>query len=400
MKNYLITGVSLRSKGGSAMVQAACRLIGVERRYSILSFYPQMDRDALRNSGLKIDIQPCRLLSRRGLAFKLEIFLMTLDYFVSVRLPRRPLRLSSYARVLRDMDGVLEIHGIAFSDHYGFNDAFTSFLKMKLARRFGVPFFCLPQSYGPTTSRLNLFLAKQALESTRLALPRGMISVKFLQRLRLKTPRVEFMPDLAFAFENPSRELIDAIAARYKPQTGTRYVAIIPNILFLRWGRPETVDYYVELMRRLQADYGFEFILIPHQYNDRGTDDRDFNNAIAARFGAELLMKIDGLLTANEIKALLSFCDITICSRFHGMVSSLKMGVEPFVIGWADKYQEIMDLYELGDNVCDYRSFDVERMYSRIRQRLGQPTDAIRARTEELATMLESLSAKLESGNE
>jgi len=66
------------------------------------------------------------------------------------------------------------------------------------------------------------------------------------------------------------------------------------------------------------------------------------------------ILNIQEDLRANEIKSLLKRCDFTLCSRFHGMVSSLKVGIVPIVIGWSNKYFEIMKLFNLEDLVMDY----------------------------------------------
>ncbi len=395
-KKFLITGVSLRSKGGSAMVQAACNLIGKQHNYSVLSFYPELDKAAISSirDTHRINVISYSTSLGRKIAFKLEALLMLLDYiFGYISGNKLLVKLSKYSKEISKTDGILEIHGIAFSDYYGFNDALTSFLKMKIAKFSKIPFFCLPQSYGPISSNLNRKLAEHGLESTELILPRGMKSLKLVEEFRLNNPHVEFMPDLAFAFNNPLEESTLNLLKKLKIYHNNKYAAVIPNILFLRWGFPETVSYYAEIIDHFHKKYGYKFILIPHQYNDAGTDDRTFNQEIYNKVSDKsCLIKIDVMLTAKEIKSLISVCDFTLCSRFHGMISSLKMGVEPFVISWAEKYHEIMDLYGLIENVQDHKQVDIKNFIDRIESRLQvESKEQIIAKNEEFMKTLKKL---------
>ena len=376
MKKFLIAGVSLRSKGGSAMVQAACRLIGKEHKYKLLTFFPEMENEAFRSfeCDVNLDFIPYTALRNRNLAFKVEGALMALDWILGSITGRKLIfSLSRYAKFMKNIDAILEINGISFSDHYGFNGAFTSFLRMKIASFAKKPYFCLPQSYGPINSSTNRNLAKHGLECTKAIFPRGMKSMDLVEKLNLFKPVVKFLPDLAFAFNNPLEECTANVLYKYNIASTEKYAAVIPNILFIRWGFSETVSYYKEIIEYFYKKYGYKFILIPHQYNDAGTDDRTFNNEIFDKIeNKSCLIKIDDMLTANEIKSLISVCDFSLCSRFHGMISSLKMGVEPFVISWAEKYHEIMDLYGLIENVQDHKQIKTQIFIERIESRLNE----------------------------
>lgn len=367
MKRFLITGVSLRSKGGSAMVFSACRLIGLQGvEYSLISFHPDLDRQALKESEVDIPLSviPGHAHRWRSIAPRIEAVLLVIDVLLLTLLRGHAPLFSRYARHLRGVDGVLEIHGISFSDNYGVNDALNSFLSMRTARLMGVRYYCLPQSYGPSRSRLVRTLARLGLENCAVVMPRGHFSMQFIGGLGLRHPQVIFMPDLAFSYPNPSETLVEEMRRRYRMDPNRNYVAIIPNILFIKWGYERSVQVYVDLMEKLALALDCHFLLIPHEYSDSEPDDRAFNARIAETCALkDRLIRIDDPLSADEIKALLAGCSLTICSRFHGMVSSLKMGVVPFVIGWADKYLEIMALFDLDGNVRDYRDVDPDEFF-------------------------------------
>lgn len=225
----------------------------------------------------------------------------------------------------------------------------------------------LAQSYGPSDSKTILFLAKKALEHTKVVMPRGNISMDFLKRLGLKGSQVIFMPDLAFGYSNPDKGEIAQIRRKYAIDEEKNYVAIIPNILLYRWKGHGVIDNYADIINSTSRKYQYEYILIPHEYDTKQEDDRYLNKLVFDKVSDKVrIIRIDDLLSANEIKALISFCDFSICSRFHGMVSSLRMGVIPIVIGWAEKYKEIMQFYELENLVFNYDDLELSVIKEKI----------------------------------
>ena len=352
MKSYLITGVSLRSKGGVAMVVGAINLLDKQNKYSLISFYPTYDKKVILKYNLPIKLH--EVVSKISLKYlyKIEIFFMALDYIT-----HSIFTLSQFSKRLKENDAVLEIHGISFSSNYGFNDAFTSFLKIHITKNLKKKYIGMPQSYGPNENKIQRWLAKKSFEIMDVILPRGNHSFRFIKKLSHQN-NYHFMPDLAFGFLNPTKEKIYEISDRYGVDHKSKYIAILPNVLFIKWKIEKVIEGYKSIVNYYRKK-GFKFIFLAHEYDDAGIDDRFFIKKLTIASG-DIFPQNE--LSALEIKALLSNCEFSICSRFHGMVSSLKMNVLPFVIGWSDKYLEIMELFGLEGNVANYKQFEIEQM--------------------------------------
>ena len=210
LDNILLTGLSVRSLGGYAMLRSAIKLLHKNNyHYTLLSYYFTIDQDILISSELKnlVKLKSNIYFGINNIDFKIDIVFMIIDYIL-LFFTSKAYFLSKYTKEVKRSEAIWEIHGISFSKQYGFNDAFTSFLKISIAYRLKKPYYCLPQSYGPLTNKFLLMIAKQSLNKTSLICPRGNISIEFLNKLNLKHNRIRFTPDLAFAFENPDRKSV------------------------------------------------------------------------------------------------------------------------------------------------------------------------------------------------
>ena len=66
------------------------------------------------------------------------------------------------------------------------------------------------------------------------------------------------------------------------------------------------------------------------------------------------------------IKTLLEYCDLSVVSRFHAMISSLVLEKPVVVMGWGHKYQEVMDQFGLGEFVFDYKNNNPELLLDKV----------------------------------
>lgn len=383
MKKFLITGVSVRSKGGEAMVFETHKKImeiNPDNHVSLLSTNPEYDTTFMNKVSEPIDIEIVdgllpKFMKNRYLNFGVSKLVKVRD-LLSMVLNRALLRHSNHQigyksplfRQIAACDCVLQIAGISFSKDFGRLSAFGWAEQMLIARTMGKKYFCMPQSVGPSDDWFINFCAKFGLNNVTYIMPRGDKSIEYLKKLNLRNSHVRFVPDLAFAFENPSEEEDQKIYSRYGLDLTKKYVAVVFNTHLYNWGGAPMVRIISTIIDNLIESYGYTIILIAHEINDKNrVDDRYVNNVIVDHCkNKNNLLNIQGDLRANEIKSLLKCCDFTLCSRFHGMVSSLKVGVVPIVIGWADKYFEIMRLFNLEDLVVDYSQSSVKDIENKI----------------------------------
>jgi polysaccharide pyruvyl transferase WcaK-like protein len=75
---------------------------------------------------------------------------------------------------------------------------------------------------------------------------------------------------------------------------------------------------------------------------------------------------ITGDYNASELKGIISKCHILVGSRFHSMIAALSTGVPILVIGWSHKYNEILDLFEMGEFIVDYRELSLGKLIEKF----------------------------------
>ncbi len=383
MKKFLITGASVRSKGAEAMVfETYKKIIEIDpdNKVSLLSTNPEYDTSFISRVSERIDIEVFdgltpRFIKNRYLNFGVSK-LVTVRDLLSMVLNRVFLRHSNRQigykspqfKHIATCDYILQIAGISFSGDFGRISALGWAEQMLVARLMGKKYFCMPQSIGPSDDWFINLCARWGLNNVTYIMPRGDKSIEYLIKLNLRNSRIRFVPDLAFAFDNPREEEDQKIYSRYGLDLAKKYIAVIFNTHLYNWGGTPMMRMLSTIIDNVIESYGYTVILIAHEVNDKNrVDDRYVNNVIFDLCTHKKnLLNIQDDLRANEIKSLLKCCDFTLCSRFHGMVSSLKVGVVPIVIGWADKYFEIMKLFNLEDLVVDYSRGSVEDIEERI----------------------------------
>lgn len=383
MAMFLITGVSVRSKGGEAMVfETYNKIMAIDpsNRISLLSYNPEYDMSVMNRLSESMEIEildgsVAGYVENRYLRFGISKFTILRDFVYLVfnktllcRCSQKVRYKSPLFKHIATSDCILQIAGISFSRDFGRSSALKWAGQMLIAHFMQKKYFCMPQSMGPSDDWFINFCAKCGLDSVTYIMPRGERSLEYLKSLRLHNSHIRFVPDLAFAFPNPGEEEDRKLYSRFHLDLSKRYVAVLFNTHLYNWGGMPLIKMISTVVDTMIETLGYDVMLIAHEVNDTlGVDDRYINSVIFNQCKhKENILNIQDDLRANEIKSLLKCCDFTLCSRFHGMVSSLKVGVVPIVIGWADKYFETMELFGLECLVVDYSKCSINDIEERI----------------------------------
>jgi polysaccharide pyruvyl transferase WcaK-like protein len=394
VKKYLIVGVSLRSRGGEAMVFEACKKITeIDKDNEISMVTPNFNYDSnflqkVSNPyGIKvyapISAKHCKIkyinigLGAVYLLYDIVSAILNtklLKYF-GLKINYR----GELSQRIAKTDVIIEIAGISFSENFGVSSAWSRFIRMLLSKVMEKKYFCLPQSYGPSNNIFINIFAKLGLNCTTYIMPRGKKSLEYLDKLHLRKKNITFVPDLAFSYNDPIKIENERIYARLGINASQRYVGIMTNSNLYRWDETRMMEIFPRVIDHLVGNLNYTVILIPHEVNDIDiVDDQFVNNLIYKNSDHKRnILNIADDLRANEVKSLIKLCDLTVCSRFHGVISSLKMEIPPVVVGWADKYYELMELLGLEDLVMDYRIADNQSIISRIDYVLANRTAII-----------------------
>ncbi|MCU7854715.1 MAG: hypothetical protein KZQ79_03335, partial [Candidatus Thiodiazotropha sp. (ex Lucinoma borealis)] len=153
-------------------------------------------------------------------------------------------------------------------------------------------------------------------------------------------------------------------------QEDRELIGICPSsVLAVKLQRPgkDYVEDVTTLCRRLLTQ-GYAVLLYPNATReDRMAQFR--NNDLPVIGDIVKRLSDDGIqpaalyfvefdINTNSIKQLMSFCRLVMVSRFHAMIAALSASQPVIVLGWSHKYQEVMQSFNLGDFVFDFKQFD------------------------------------------
>lgn len=223
----------------------------------------------------------------------------------------------------KDITGVLDAAGFAYSDSFSAERAKREALLARSLDESGIPRIFLPQAFGPFTNETKASWCRQLLEPARCVYARDRQSAEHLQRLSPQIP-VQRAPDFTVGLEP---------AGGPSPISG-HYVAIVPNAKVVTHSGLSETAYLRHLVEtaRLATSRGLKVVVVVHEFSDRS-----LAGALSEE-GSEVFEHPDPLV----LKRVLADAEYVIASRFHAIVSGLSSGTPVVALGWSHKYEELM----------------------------------------------------------
>ena len=239
---------------------------------------------------------------------------------------------------MRQADVLCDIGGITFCDG---REIFLLYnvLSILPAMLLKVPVVKLSQAMGPFNGRINRFLASNILPRCHQIFARGDVTVEYLQTLGLARDRWQNAADVAFGYDESfsltqeNRLAIERLTKgyRHRPSRGHQTVALVPSSLVMK-KNPAYVSRLVSLIRDLDAA-GHDVLLLPNATRAGTGKARNNDLEVIQRIVDELsfaspdtlkrVHHVDFDMNTAGIRGLMSFADLVVTSRFHGMVAAL-----------------------------------------------------------------------------
>lgn len=381
--------------GAEAMLSALIRRLGAalpDAHFAVFSYYPGPDRAQVRDESVTVFsatparvclvLVPCSLLLRaiRWTGWKWIEKLFPTSVTTMAR-----------SRVLLDIAGVSFVDG---------REKFLPYnvLTILPAMILGTPVVKLAQAMGPFRNRLNRFLARRVLRGCRKIFARGAATQGHLEDLGLDAGSIRRADDVTFLHRpgepltEDGAEHVAGILGRLEKarHPGQAVVGICPSSLVYAKVRKEGGD-YARFLKDLAAELlqrGHAVLLFPGA--TRAARRRSLRNndlpvigqiarLLEADGHAEGLLYVTEDVSAEGIDAMTRQCSATLVSRFHAVVASLRARTPLCVVGWGHKYREVMEAFDLGQFVLDYRVNDVGQVLSAVESLLAQ-SESIRSR--------------------
>ena len=231
----------------------------------------------------------------------------------------------------QDSDGLLDISGIRFGDASS-DTAGTNFIRLaRYYRRRSKPVILLPQMLGPFQKPRSAELFRRLLVEATLVFARDRQSYDHARGLVGADPKLKLAPDITVFCEVPqSQGREDA------------YGCIVPNARMLDRGQAAWGSTYADLLvaaAQTMIEAGLRPIVLVHSVE--GSEDNPLAAQVVRRVGperCEMRIADDPL----ETKAFIGNAKLIVASRYHSIVSALSSGVPAIVMGWAHKYDTLL----------------------------------------------------------
>lgn len=375
----VVTGAWLSSNKGSMAMLAVLRRLIRERfphgRVTLLSKHIAEDSRYAAQYDYRLVAAP-----------QLRMLYWELPWLAFYRILRHPRwlrvllqRFSSVLRAVLDADVILDVGGITFSDERGLAGLVINLSWALLGIWSGKPTVKLSQALGPMKRRITRIGFRYVAPRLYRILPRGEISRGYMKSIAgLDEP---VAADLGFLLE-PSSEghLFGTIPTDVQRiLRGSQTIVIVPSsVIENRWRKAGLVPSYecfqADLARKLLESGLAEYVLfVPHCFRENMQTTNNNDAPVVRRIEEVIddrarILTLIGDYEPAQLKRLFGYVSLVVSSRFHGMVSALGAGTPTVTIGWSHKYQEVLDMFGLGEFCVDWRDADVENTLAKIRQ--------------------------------
>ena len=370
------------NKGAAAMLQSSIKQLKErypELRINLMSVYPSEDKKQLPHDFVKvIPTKPEQLVF---LAFPLAILHRAFCWCPPVK---KLIELNRIIRTYRKTDLVVDEAGIAFVDSRGFVMNTYAFICAAVPMLVGTPVVKYSQALGTFKNPYNRFLAKWILPKFKLICARGKITYVNLKKIGI-TDNVKLCADGAFTMpdEEEWKQKVEERCAKddfYKKEV----IGLSISSVVRKKCESMGIDYkknMVDFVNYLN-EKGYGVLMIAnaariHSQKPRNNDLMIGDEIFSEVSDKEMVRWYHEEMAPEEIRELISRCRYLVASRFHAMVGALQKKVPVLLIGWSHKYQEVLDMFELGDYAVDFSGLSLETLVSGL-ERLEKDEDIVR----------------------
>lgn len=282
------------------------------------------------------------------------------------------------------IDMVLDIAGFQFGDQWmQHTDSSDVEYRLNYYRQFSKPgckIVFLSQAFGPFSNPLSVNMMNGVAEMATLIYAREKTSFEYLQQVVETKEKLRLAPDFTQVCASASHPIL-----QLKEKS---YVTIIPNSKMITHTPNDVSKHYIDCMVdicELLISRGVQIVLLNHE----GEEDEELLRLINAKLSRPQLIVSN--IDAPNIKHIIQHGKLTISSRYHGVVSSLTLGVPTLCTSWSHKYQELLNDHGCSDGIIN--PGDMKQTREKVLDAIAHPDkyatkegcmEAINKQTEEM----------------
>ncbi len=356
------------NKGAAAMLQSSIKQLhdryGESLNINLMSVYLSEDRKQLPHDFIKVvPAQPEKLLF---LAFPMAVLHWLFRWCPPIR---KLLEKNKILKAYKNTDLVIDEAGISFVDSRGFVMNTYAFVCMAVPLLMGVPAVKYSQAMGTFHNPYNRFLAKWILPKMKLICARGQGTYDNLKEIGI-TDNVILCADGAFTMADSAicRKQVEERCAKDAFYNG-KVVGLSISSVVLKKCRKLGIDYpqiMAEFISYLNHK-GYGVLMIANAARINSEKSRNNDLLIGDEIYGAVQDKTNVRwyheeMDAEEIREYISHCQFLVASRFHAMIGALEKKVPVLLIGWSHKYQEVLDMFGLGQYAADFSGLNIENL--------------------------------------
>ncbi|MDO6444323.1 polysaccharide pyruvyl transferase family protein [Colwellia sp. 1_MG-2023] len=290
------------------------------------------------------------------------IDLNKLSYFLPIKM-RQYLKRAWGIVTEVDVDVILDASGFSYGDQWSDTALIQAAKEAKRLNNNSKKYVFMPQALGPFTSNNNQKWSKIAFENAQLIFARDDVSFQATQKVTSNS-NLFISPDF-------TNLLSPHLHNDYADLKGR--VAVIPNSKMLSQQNKNKVwrENYLNVLTNiieLLTKQGKHVFLLNHEGKSDEAICHQINQALKKEL--PIISPADSL----QVKAIIGQCSLTICSRFHGCVSSLSQGVPCITTSWSHKYEQLFSEYGVS-NLLLAATIEKEELISLVNYVIEEQTE-------------------------
>ena len=376
------------NKGAAAMLQSSIKQLykkyGEQLKINLMSVYPEEDKEQIPHNFINIvSCKPEQLLFQ---AFPLAILYKGLGWIPGVK---SLIKKNNIIKAYTKTDLVVDEAGISFVDSRGFVMNTYAFVCAAVPMLVGTPVVKYSQAMGTFKNPYNRFLAKWILPKISLICARGQGTYDNLAGIGI-TKNVKLCADGAFTMEDDEKwdKEVNRVCKEDRFYTKNVIGLSISSVVEKKCNKLN-IDYQKDMIQLVDYlnEKGYPVLLIANaaRINSEKPRNNDLMVGDAIYEGVankDMVRWYHKEMDAEEIRAYISKCRYLIASRFHAMIGALEKQVPVLLIGWSHKYQEVLDMFELGQYAIDFSKLDISLIEKEF-EKFVQDENSIRRRLKE-----------------
>ena len=366
--NIAITAASYSgNKGAAAMLQSSIKQLyaryGSRLNIRLMSVYPGEDRKQVPFDF--VSVVPCKPEQLLFIAFPLAILHAAFGWIPGMR---KLLQKNKVLKAYSETDLVIDEAGISFVDSRGFVMNTYAFVTMAVPMLMKVPVVKYSQAMGTFHNPWNRFLAKWILPKMKLICARGEGTLENLKGIGIEK-NVKLCADGAFTMEDDpqiAERVASAAAADHFYDADNKLIGLSISSVVDKKCRKMGIDYRKSMVDFIDYLTGHDYrvLIIANAARINSTKPRNndllVGDDIFSRVGnPDAVRWYHREMDAEEIREYIGRCRLLVASRFHAMIGALQRKCPVLLIGWSHKYQEVLDMFGLGQYAIDFSQLEL-----------------------------------------